>query len=171
MGSDRCLDTKSQTSLFSGKPSRNSWVQSLQPPVVPGLFWWCTASVSCSCRMLTCSVCARAERAPFLQTQVPVSTVPNSRRKRFLHGSGRMIVGSGICRACSVELSLSLGTSKMTDVVWGRGWKRREAIYMYIYQTAWLVQLITAEIRSVLLMLISAVSSEVFYSLWLEVCK
>lgn len=30
---------------------------------------------------------------------------------------------------------------------------------MYIYQTAWLVQLITPEIRSVLLMLISAVSS------------
>lgn len=42
---------------------------------------------------------------------------------------------------------------------------------MYIYQTDWLVQLITPEIRSVLLMLISAVSLGFLYSLWLGVCK
>lgn len=42
---------------------------------------------------------------------------------------------------------------------------------MGIYHTAWLVQLITPEIRSVLLMLISAVSSGFLYSLWLGVCK
>lgn len=79
--------------------------------------------------------------------------------KMILVQLGMMMLMSSVCKTCSVGLSLSLGTSEMTDVIRGRGWKRREAIYMYIYQTAWLVQLITPEIRSVLLMLISAVSS------------
>lgn len=84
---------------------------------------------------------------------------------------GKMILMSQISRAWSGGPSLSLGMREMTDVIWGCGWKRKEAIYMYIYQTAWLVQLITPEIRSVLLMLISAVSLGFLYSLWLGVCK
>lgn len=49
--------------------------------------------------------------------------------------------------------------------------KEEEAILMYIYQTAWLVQPVTPEIKSVFLTLLSAVSSGFFLSLRLGVCK